>query len=243
MDVEKSKDFNAKLQDAKLAEFSVAENPKFNIKKFPMCLSNKSFKPFNGIFFALFSSMLLSLSNVFIKKAQITTGSEQALVRNIVQAIIMTITIVITKNTFFGPKNVRHYLVIRGMCCAVGMIALTFSMKLINPSDAASLVHLNTMITTVLARLFLKENLSIAHLAGLLVSAVGVLMITQPPLIFGTADVGNLTNLMNSTSVPQNLHEISHFDISRVNFIGGVSLGNLIFLIIKIYLVKILLER
>lgn len=213
MDVEESKDSNANA-DSKLVPNDTLENAKSPEKK--------SFKPFHGLFFGLFSGMLLSLSNVFIKKAQITTGSEQAFMRYIVQAIIMLTTIVITKNTFFGPRNVRHFLVIRGICGSIGMISLHFSIKLIDPSDSVALLHLNTIITTVLARLFLKELFTLAHLTGLMVSVIGVILIGQPAVIFGKAvsDVGNLEDYVNSTIVSTDIDEISHW-----NFIGGVSLA------------------
>lgn len=144
---------------------------------------------YHGIFFAMLSALFLGLSNTLIRKAHITTGSEQAFIRYIVQGTIMSIIISITKINFFGPKESRKLLMFRGFFGALALIALHFSVKMINPSDAVALLHLNSVIVTLFARCFLNEKMSIAHLTCLSMSIIGVFFIGQPAFIFDKINV------------------------------------------------------
>ena len=183
--------------------------------------------PYHGIFLGLLSALFLAFSNILIKKAYITSGSEQALSRYIVQGITMTIIILAnSKVSFLGPKNSRNLLMLRAVFGTVGLISIHFSVKIINPSDAVALFHLNTVMVTVFARIFLKEKMSMAHFACILTSFFGVLLIAQPSFIF---DNNYSNGFENSTSLSQNMSGgviVERFlPYNNQQFIIGITLG------------------
>ena len=172
---------------------------------------------YRGLFIGLFSALILCLSNILNKKAHLTTGAEQTFVRYFIQAACMLVIILVNKLDFFGPKNLRKILILRGVLGSLGLMALQYSVKLINPSDAVALLHLNSVLTTIFARIYLKEKFSLAHLACLLSAVLGVLFIAQPSFIFDkyTSNNNNATSVLEAHLAPPNSKE----------FIIGIFLG------------------
>lgn len=183
-------------------------------------------RQYHGVFYGMLSAILLCCANVLVKKCQLTSGSDQAFVRYLIQAISMSFAICHTDVCFLGPKGSRRFLVIRGTFGTIAMICLHFALKLINPSDATALLHLNTVLVTVFARVALKEKLSLAHLASLLLSAMGVLFIAQPSFIFGPRQVMSVNNqTVNGTLYTKNTKPNKFTQITNSSFILGISLG------------------
>jgi drug/metabolite transporter (DMT)-like permease len=77
----------------------------------------------------------------------------------------------------FGQKEQRKLLIIRGLFGMSGLILLHFSIKLIDPSDSASLLHTNVIIISILARLLLGEKFTIAHIISIFATVAGNLSI------------------------------------------------------------------
>jgi len=185
----------------------------------PTATPPKRLFEYRGICIGLFSALLLSISNILIKKAHLTTGAEQTFVRYFIQASCMVFIILVNKLDFFGPRSLRGILILRGVFGTLGLICLQYSVKLINPSDAVALLHLNSVLVTIFARVYLKEKFSLAHLACLLCAVLGVLFIAQPSFIF--AKFTNTTINSNATQVLE-----AHLaPPDSLNFIYGISLG------------------
>ncbi len=176
-------------------------------------------KYYHGIFYGILSAAFLSCANVLIKKAELTTGSEQSLIRYVVQAFAMALVIVSTHFDFFGPKGSKKFLILRGSIGTIAMLCLHFAVKLINPSDAVALLHLNSVLITVFARFALSEKISLAHVACLVLSALGVLFIAQPSFVFGPRQC--FINKCN-ISVEKNYDFLGY---TNFNFVLGISLG------------------
>lgn len=145
---------------------------------------SQNFLKYHGFFFGMLSAFCLSLSSVFNKSAQLTTGSEQAFIRYIIQVLTMGIIIMFTKQTFLGPKELRNMLILRGSMSTLALLASHFALKLINPSDAVALLNLNTILLSIMARFILKEKMNLVHLICLILSMFGVVFIAQPSFIF-----------------------------------------------------------
>ena len=175
--------------------------------------------------------MTLAIANVFIRSARITTGTEQVFVRFLVQAIAIGSFIIHSKRSFFGPKESRILLLIRGSLGTLSILFLHLALKLIDPSDAVALFHLNAVIVSIIARFLLKEKISLAHLICLVMSMLGVMFISQPSFIFKKQSKSLMTNFsLNGTSF--NYSNINHNDTSidqiDSTFIIGISLGEYI---------------
>ena len=153
-----------------------------------------------------------------MKAARITTGSEQVFVRYSIQAVVMGCIILYTKETFFGLKQSRKLLILRGSIGAISLIALHFSVKLINPSDAGALINLHTVFVCFIARIFLKEKINLAQVTSLVMSLFGVMLIAQPSFIFGSG-IKEIT--INKTRSKDN----ELLTITKSQFISGISLG------------------
>lgn len=133
------------------------------------------FHSFYGIFFTLISALFLSLSNVFIKKAELLTGTEQTAVRYLVQIIIM-FAIIYRKNfNLLGPAKQRKLLILRGIMGMLGLTATHLAVKFINPSDAVAVTRTNVIIVSIFARFFLNEKFSFVHIASILMAVSGIL--------------------------------------------------------------------
>jgi drug/metabolite transporter (DMT)-like permease len=88
------------------------------------------------------------------------------------------------KQNIFGDKGHRLILSMRGMLASIGIICFFSAVRLINPSDAVALFNCCIIFIAVLARILLKEKLTIVHLISLCVTMIGILLITQPKILF-----------------------------------------------------------
>jgi drug/metabolite transporter (DMT)-like permease len=130
---------------------------------------------FRGFLFAIFSELFLAISNVFIKKAELFSVMEQALVRYCLTFISMFVLIKIYKqsvqNTF---RNAGCMLLARGLIGALSILFTMSSLKLIDPSDTIALVNLNIIFVAVLAKFFLpNEKLGIVHYISIPITLLG----------------------------------------------------------------------
>lgn len=179
----------------------------------------KVHKNLHGIAFSLLCSFFSTLGHVLVKKAQITSGSEQAFVRYLVQGLIMSFFVCLTNNSFLGEKSSRKFLAVRGFFGMLAMLCIHFAIKFITPSDAVALIHLNTVFVALIARLALNEKISLVHVVCLMVSGLGVWFITQPTFLFQTAIENGLDK--NTTGILS-----KDVIISETEFILGITLGN-----------------
>jgi drug/metabolite transporter (DMT)-like permease len=152
---------------------------------------NIKIKRFQGLIIALVAAFFFSLSGVLNRKASIFSGSEQAAIRYFMQMILMLFTAWYHKVNIFGPREQRKLLLSRGILGSIAFISLGFSLKYINPSDTQTLFNTRLVIISILARIFLKEKLTIIHIVCLILTISGVFLISQPSF---------LIRKMNSTS-------------------------------------------
>ena len=78
-----------------------------------------------------------------------------------------------------------RFVILRGALAASANVCKIWSVKNMNYGDATALVFTAPLFTGVLARLFLKEKYTIAHVFSTIVGLAGVIMIAKPGFIFG----------------------------------------------------------
>ena len=161
------------------------KSPKLEKLKDSSCL--KRILKFRGYLLGILAAFLLSFSKVILKKAPLLAGSDHTLIRYTIQFLFLFMIIKYKKLKIFGHENhnVRKLLNFRGLIGAMGMIFLHFAITLIAPSDTVAIAHSSVIITSILARLFLKEKFSIAHIFALVLTVAGILLISQPSFLFG----------------------------------------------------------
>lgn len=150
--------------------------------RLPKCLRNLI--NHRGVFYALLSAFFISITNIFIRKATFFSAGEISFIRYLLQLIIMLVYALWEKESIFGKKGERFLLTLRGVFGTIGLITIYFSVKLINPSDAVALINCAVIFVTIFGRIFLKEKLTIVHLIALVVTFVGIILISQPTFIF-----------------------------------------------------------
>jgi drug/metabolite transporter (DMT)-like permease len=168
----------------------------------------KRLSKLRGIVYGLLAAFTLSLSKTIIKKAPALIGSDHSFIRYILQFCLLFIVIKHKKLNLFGPNkpSLRKLLKLRGIFGAIGMVFLHFAITFIAPSDTVAIAHCSVIITSILARLFLNEKFTMAHLISLILILLGILFICQPSFIFTIANEyidkkNNINNQFNSNDI------------------------------------------
>ncbi len=186
--------------------------------------TRKTPKNLHGLAFSLLCSLFSAFGHVLVKRSQITNGSEQTCVRYVIQGLIMALLVCLTKNSFLGAHDQRKFLVVRGFFGMVAMLCIHVSIKYITPSDAVALIHLNTVFVAVLARVTLKEKISLINVVCLMLSALGVWFIAQPSFLFTDFNIISTHTLNIST-----LGLVG--DVTYLDFTLGVTMGKFLILL------------
>lgn len=138
-----------------------------------------------GFLFVLLYAVLFSISGILVKRAYLLTGSDITLIRYLVQLVSM-FTIARLKNlNILGPSKQRVLLSVRGLIGQFSIIGLNFSLTLIAPADTIAISNSSLIVASVLAWLFLKEKLTLAHVFAIFLTIIGVTFISKPTFIFG----------------------------------------------------------
>jgi drug/metabolite transporter (DMT)-like permease len=159
------------------------------------------FQAIRGFLCALGSAFFVSLSKTLIKKSPLFSGSDQTFIRYVIQGLIMITIVKYNSLNYLGPKGTRKLLCLRGLTGSLGILFIYFSVTFIAPSDTISITLSSVIITSLLARFFLGEKLSIAHLIAIVLTISGAMLITQPSFIFGSEAKNSSTT---KTSVSYN---------------------------------------
>jgi drug/metabolite transporter (DMT)-like permease len=122
---------------------------------------------------------------------------------------------------------------------ATTLLLIYFALMLSPPSEVVTIMHTSIIITALFSRIFFKEKLTIAHFIAIILSLNGVLLISQPEILFGkknsrSNDLIQL-NLTNQTVLVdknnKNSMENLHYGILLAFFISFMI--TFVFLLIK----------
>ncbi|CAF0988720.1 unnamed protein product [Brachionus calyciflorus] len=136
-----------------------------------------------GFIYALLSAFFFALSGTITKYCYYFNGSEQTAIRYLIQLVIMLIIGVYRGENLLGENGQRKILFFRACFGTTGLLFITISYKMIDPSDTVSLVNCSIIIVSVLSRLVFKEKYSMCHLVALSLTSIGVVLISQPSFL------------------------------------------------------------
>ena len=142
------------------------------------------FQLLKGYLLIIAFSLIVSMNGILLKMSFTLSGADSAAIRYFLQLIVMFIIAKYKKISVFGPPKERRLLTYRGLTGIGGLIFGFFAIKLINPSDLKVINHSNIIFTAILARIFLKEKLTIMHFLTFCLTVIGVLFIAQPKFLF-----------------------------------------------------------
>ena len=154
----------------------------------------------HGIFFGVFSAFFYALSSTLVKKTKIFTGTEMAATQYVLRVSLLTAVARYKGLNTFGNPGQRKLLALRGLSGALTMIFINFSTKLIVPSDSIALLHTNVIMVAILARIFLGDKFTVLHLLILILTAFGVLFISQPTFLKSFMGFQTAALVVNSTN-------------------------------------------
>lgn len=161
---------------------------------------------FRGYIYVALFAFCTAVASILMKKSFTLSGSDSATIRYTIQLITMFTVAKWKGENPLGLKKDRKLLIYRGLAGVVGMISGFFAIKFINPSDFKAINHSSIVITAILARIFLKEKLTLAHILASLLTITGVMLISQPTFLFpdNSSVMTNATNLRDKSGGHEN---------------------------------------
>ncbi|KAH8039992.1 hypothetical protein HPB51_009248 [Rhipicephalus microplus] len=121
--------------------------------------SGHSWELYKGLAFSSLSSFFFSICTVIVKR--------------------------LNRESALGPRGVRRLLVLRGLLGATSLFLRFYAIHYMPIADASVIIFSVPVFVSALAKLFLKEPCGFFHVAAVMVTLVGLALITKVPLLFG----------------------------------------------------------
>ena len=137
-----------------------------------------------GILILMLSAFTLSLTAVCIKSIDLNV-IQIIFFRSIGQSLLCLIGFYQKKLDPFGPKDVRHLLIARGLCGTFGISLYVFSIRNMNLADCTTLFFTSPVLVSVLSVIFLKESFTRYNAVSLVCCLLGAIFVVRPTFIFG----------------------------------------------------------
>lgn len=142
--------------------------------------------PYLGLVLATLSSLFFSLCSVIVKGLVHVHPMELAACR-FVGVLLPTIPIVIWRGDHVYPRGRRIMLLLRSFVGTTGLMLSFYAFRLMPLADASVIVFSVPVFVAIFARLFLKEPCGLWNIVCVLLTLIGVVLITRPPLLFGNS--------------------------------------------------------
>ncbi|XP_042192552.1 solute carrier family 35 member G1 isoform X1 [Callorhinchus milii] len=139
-----------------------------------------------GLCYALLSSVFFSVVSLLAKKVEGIHSIEISGFRCFFQGVIICPLIIYNEISFFGPKEQRCYLYLRGFLGASAMILLFYAIQHMPLADATVIAFSNSIFVGIFAWMFLKERCTIWQPIFTIFILIGVILIARPPFLFGS---------------------------------------------------------
>ncbi|CAG2104795.1 unnamed protein product, partial [Medioppia subpectinata] len=200
-----------------------------------------SWRLHKGIILSILSAVCFAFSSVIVKYLKDISPSQLAVFR-FVGIFVLTIPLVIKNGGhIFGPKEVRHILVLRCISGATSLFLEFYAFRLLPLVDASIITFSIVVFVSMFACVFLKESCGIFQTIIVVLTMFGVILTTKCLDTFFQPTAHpmsqNSTHFVNSTTDQQLLHTIH---TSNHNHLYGVLaafgctfFGSLVFIFIR----------
>lgn len=149
-----------------------------------------------GLQYMVLSAFFFSIMSVGVKLAGRQMDSQQiVLARAAIALLLCIITIKHLGIPFWGSKENRHLLIMRGVFGFIALSCFFYTVTVLPLADATVIQYTNPVFVTLFAAIFLKERISPFQILGLLGCLAGVACIAQPSFLFGGEGVARLDPL------------------------------------------------
>lgn len=140
--------------------------------------------PYLGLILAMLSSLFFSLCSVIVKSLVNIDPLELAMFR-FIGVLLPTVPIVIYTEHPIFPQGKRLLLILRSVVGTLGLMFSFFAFRHMPLADASVIVFSVPVFVAIFARVFLKEPCGIWNVISIILTLIGVLLITHPPFLFG----------------------------------------------------------
>lgn len=142
--------------------------------------------PYLGLILATLSSLFFSLCSVIVKWMVDVDPMALAAYRYF-GVLLPAIPIVLYTNQPVFPKGKRTMLLLRSFTGTASLMLSFYAFRHMPLADASVIVFSVPVFTAIFARMFLKEPCGLFNAFSVILTLIGVVLITRPPLIFGSA--------------------------------------------------------
>lgn len=140
--------------------------------------------PYLGLVLACISSLFFSLCSVIVKWLTNVHPMELATCR-FVGVLLPAIPIVLWRNEDPYPSGKRLMLLLRSFVGTTGLMLSFYAFRHMPLADSSVIVFSVPVFVAIFARIFLKEPCGCFNVITIILTLVGVILITRPPFIFG----------------------------------------------------------
>ncbi|XP_067015750.2 solute carrier family 35 member G1 isoform X2 [Anabrus simplex] len=140
--------------------------------------------PYLGLMLATLSSLFFSLCSVIVKWLVNVHPMELAACR-FVGVLLPALPIVLYRKEAPFPKGRRVMLLLRSFVGTTGLMLSFYAFRHMPLADANVVVFSVPVFVAIFARLFLKEPCGLFNVISVILTLIGVVLITRPPLLFG----------------------------------------------------------
>ncbi|XP_022902946.1 solute carrier family 35 member G1 [Onthophagus taurus] len=177
-----SKMINENVELQQLVEEDIDEEPKIHNpktkldKKWCRC-------PYLGLILAMLSSLFFSLCSVIVK--WLTDIDPMALAAyRYLGVLLPAIPIVIYKQEALFPDGKRVILLLRSFTGTAALMLSFYAFRHMPLADASVIVFSVPVFTGIFARIFLKEPCGLFSIFSIILTLIGVVLITRPSFLF-----------------------------------------------------------
>lgn len=179
---------------------------------------------------AILGAFLFCIANVLLKTLTRLSPTDNAAINYATWGVIFGIISLKNRSNIFGSNKRSYLLHFRGFIGCLGLLTTYAALNIISPSDVISIVQCGVIITAIMARIFLKEKLSIAHIFAAIFALTGIILICKPKIIFLNektikatenhkfSNIENNLNLTGSNSITEDVPISSNIGVSE-NFL------------------------
>jgi len=145
-----------------------------------------------GIFLAFLSGVFMTIYSSLLKLLIEMDSLQVALVRGVLQVIIMALIVAKQTGGWSGLKNFRTSAILAGIAVSGGLrIAFIFtSFTRLPLGDSTAILFSSPVIVMGMSICLLKERCGLFRIFASASLVAGVILITKPPLIFGSPEGG-----------------------------------------------------
>ncbi|TCT16123.1 EamA domain-containing membrane protein RarD [Natranaerovirga pectinivora] len=133
----------------------------------------------------LISSLSFAFMGALVKVVTDIPSFEKALFRNLISLIVVIMVLYYRKESPWGQKENRRYLIGRSIFGTIGLVTYFYSIDHLLLADASMFNRLSPFFVIIFAAIFLKEKIKRYQVLSVVVAFIGVLLIIKPGFNFG----------------------------------------------------------